>query len=231
MIPKILHQTSPQPLHWGERQLARRARTLMPDWTYRLWSDADCAALVREILPDRAAAYGTIRPGVIKADIARCLFMHAEGGVYFDTDYRFFRPITDALRRHSCLMGVEVAQNPSTDGWDTLGNAFLAAEPGLPFWLPFVHAIFDRYAAGERHVVFLSGPHALTLFLARHPAWRALVQVRPTLEIYPPFRLGKLTTVRTPDTLGSHLCWGSWRHKSPVQRLRNRARIWGSALI
>jgi mannosyltransferase OCH1-like enzyme len=203
----------------------------MPDWDYRFWTDADRRLLVGEFLPEFASLYEAISPGVIKADIGRCLFLHKHGGVYFDTDYRFFKPIAEAFRQHRCVMGVEISRNPSTAGMDTLGNAFLAAEPGLPFWLPFVRAVFSRYAQGERQVVYLSGPHALTLFLARHLDWRALVSVRPAAEIYPPFRWAKLTTVRSAETIGSHLCWGSWRQKSALQRLRNRARILGSALI
>lgn len=53
-----------------------------------LRDDADNAALMHAVFPHFAERFDAIRIGVLKADIARCAYMHAYGGFYFDTDYR-----------------------------------------------------------------------------------------------------------------------------------------------
>jgi len=201
----------------------------MPDWQYRLWSDEDNVELVKRVLPEHVEDFANLPANVARTDVARCLYMYVHGGIYFDTDYRFFRAVDDTFLRHRCVLGVEsplfVADGTNGTGAGyKVGNAFLASEPGLELWRLFVVSVFDRLRSGERDVLYLGGPHALSIFLKAHPEIEREVSILPGHVLFPNFRLGKLTVEKRPDTIGAHLCWGGWRNKSPTQRLRNEAR-------
>ena len=235
MIPKMFHQTA-RKMSWEERRLAQHARSLMPDWSYRLWSDEDNARIVREAIPEYFEDYENLPSGVARADIARCLYMYVHGGVYFDTDYRFFHALSPEFVSNRCILGLESQMFIDDDtagvgeGYK-VGNAFLASEPGLELWRLFLVDVFERFRAGEREILYLAGPHALSIFLKSHVELQALVTILPEHVIYPNLRLGNLTATRHPDTIGVHLCWGSWRNKPLKQMLRNRARRTISAAL
>ncbi len=228
MIPKKLHQTSLR-MDWEERRLAEHARSLMPDWEYRMWSDDDNAQIMRDVLPEYFADYETLPSGVARTDIARCLYMYVHGGIYFDTDYRFFSPLSQDFLDHRCVLGLE-SQSFIDDGTAgtgeefKVGNAFLASEAGVDMWRDFVVDVFKRFRAGEREILYLGGPHALSIFLKGHDEYKDVVTILPDHVLFPNFTLGGLTASRRKDTIGVHLCWGSWRNKSLKQMIRNRAR-------
>jgi mannosyltransferase OCH1-like enzyme len=228
MIPKKLHQTSLN-MDWEEKRLAQHARSLMPDWDYHFWSDDANAALVRQVIPQFQPDYESLPSGVARTDIARCLYLFVHGGVYFDTDYRFFRPLSGAILSCHCVLGKE-SQMFVEDGTAgvgegyKVGNAFMASEPNFPLWLDFIADVFHRFRAGEREILYLGGPHALTLFLRKNAERYREVTILSDYVLFPDLRLGNLTAVRREETLGVHLCWGSWRNKPLKQRLRNRAR-------
>lgn len=228
MIPKKLHQTSLR-MDWEERRLAQHARTLMPDWEYRLWSDEDNARIMRDVLPDFVDDYDNLPSGVARTDIARCLYMYVHGGVYFDTDYRFFTPLGRDFLDNRCVLGLE-SQSFIDDGTAgagegyKVGNAFLASEPKLELWREFVVDVFQRFRAGEREILYLGGPHALSIFFKDHKEYQEVVTIVPDYVVFPDLNLGGLSASRRKDTIGVHLCWGSWRNKSLKQMVRNRAR-------
>ena len=228
MIPKILYQTA-RSLTWEERALAKNARALMPDWTYFVWNDEDNAELVREVLPQYLDDYCNLPANVTRADVARCLYMFVHGGVYIDTDYRFFTALPDKLRANRCVLGIEspMFERDGTDGVGEgykIGNAVLASEPALDLWPAFLKGVFTRFREGERRILYLAGPHALSIFLKNHPEYERAVTLLQAHVLYPEFRLWNVTAARERDTIGAHLCWGTWRDKSPIQRARNKSR-------
>ncbi len=230
MIPKILHQCSKSYV-WEERQLTRRARALMPDFEYHAWTDETNLQLVQEKAPQFLQDYLRIPVGVIQVDIARCLYLYVYGGIYFDTDYVFYKPINQKFLNNKCVLAVEEPECKSIGGGPKLGNAFMASEPGFDMWLKFIEQIFAKHRAGETNIVFLSGPHALTLFLQEHPHYKKDITVMPSHVVYPEFTMAKLTAKKTAHTIGAHLCWGSWRGKPMMQYLRSRLRRWISAVV
>lgn len=230
MIPKILHQCSKSYV-WEERRLARRARELMPDFEYHAWTDESNLQLVKDAAPQFLQDYLSIPAGVIRVDIARCLYMYVYGGIYFDTDYVFYKPLDERFLANYCVLAIEEEDCKSIGGNPKLGNAFMASAPGFDMWLKFVDTIFAKHRAGETDIVFLSGPHALTLFLQDHPEYRQQITIMPGHIIYPEFTRTKLSAKKTTQTIGAHLCWGSWRGKSLVQYLRSRLRRWISAVV
>ena len=202
----------------------------MPEWEYRVWDDQENLSLIENLFPKYVSDYLKFPAPVIRVDVARCLYMYKHGGLYFDTDYRFFQPIGDGLLSHSCILAIEEDDNASVGGGPKLGNAFIASEPGLPLWPAFVDSIFMNYRNGEKEVVHLSGPHALTKFLKANKNYSGMVKILPRNVVYPEFARMKLSARRDAETIGVHLCWGSWRNKPLPQRVKNRARRILSAL-
>jgi hypothetical protein len=231
MIPKIFHQSSKY-FTWAERRLARRAQALMPEWTYRTWTDEDNLALVEKIFPSNVGDYVRFPHGGSRVDIARYLYMYQYGGIYFDTDFRFFRAIKDDLLFNHCILGIEEEYDPYVSGGPKLGNSFIGSIPGLTLWTEFVDSIFTRFRKGDIHpdAVFLSGPHALTAFLRSHN-YEKLVTILPRNTLYPPLIRFNLTGLREPETIGVHLCWSTWRDRSLLVKVRNGTRRILSALL
>jgi Glycosyltransferase sugar-binding region containing DXD motif len=228
MIPKILHQTS-STLTWEERVLTKNARSLMPDWKYFLWTDELNTELVKKVLPEYVDDYINLPANVARADVARCLYMFVHGGVYFDTDYRFMTALPDKVMANRCVLGIEspVFDRDGTDGVGEgykIGNAVLASEPALDLWPAFLKSAFTRFREGERRVLYLAGPHALSIFLKNQPEYERAVTLLRAHVLYPEFRLWNVTAARERDTIGIHLCWGTWRGKSPIQKARNKSR-------
>jgi mannosyltransferase OCH1-like enzyme len=224
MIPKIFHQSSKY-FTWSERRLARRAQVFMPDWEYRLWADEDNLALVKEIYPRYVSEYVSFPNGAIRADIARYLYMYQYGGIYFDTDFYFLRPIGDDLLSHVCILGIEDEDMPELGGGPKLGNAFIGSQPGLSLWTELVSNIFLRFRKGETSYAWqLSGPYALTAFLRDHSEYRERVTILPRNVAYPRGTKLYLPGTRDRETIGVHLMWGSWRDMSLLRKVKNRTR-------
>jgi mannosyltransferase OCH1-like enzyme len=222
MIPKILHWTT-RANTWEERRLIGEAKRLMPGWRHKVWSDEENLGLVKRLLPDHVEQYLGFEHGVVRTDIARCLYLHQHGGVYADTDYRFYRALDAAFLKNTCVLGIEAERIKSFPG-AKYGNAFMASEPGFPMWLDFVEQAFARARAGEDRIVYIAGPHALSQYVNGSEAYRAAVTVMSRDTIYPAFDRLKLRGIRQPGTIGVHLCWGSWRNKALLLGMKNLAR-------
>lgn len=230
MIPKIIHQSTSTST-WEELHLIDRIKRVMTDYRHILWTPEDNLALLERIFPQYLDEYLAFDRPVIRFDVARCLYMYAMGGIYCDTDFVFFRPPDNSLLDNKCVLGVEEKDNVGVGGGYKVGNAFLASEPGLPFWAEFVESIFERNRQGEQRVVFLSGPHALSIFLKRHKEFEEQVLFLPSDRVYPDRRYLGLQAIRGESTFAAHLCWGGWRDKSVIHRVKNRARRCISAVL
>src|SRR6516162_3887368 len=225
MIPRILHQSSKY-FTWEERRLARRAQALMPKWTYHAWTDEDNLALVEKICSGYVKEYARLPNGSVRADIARYLYMYQYGGIYFDTDFRFFQPINEELLSHLCILGVEDEDAPELGGGPKLGNAFIGSQPGLALWTELIDSIFTRFRKGwiDSDTTSLSGPQALTRFLRNHKQYGEVCTILPRNVLYPRQIRFNLTGARDPETIGVHLCWSSWRYMSLPHKVKNKTR-------
>ena len=232
MIPAILHQTArTKALSWEERRLTRRLRRLHPQWDYRLWDDAENAALVAEYFPALAARYAAIRFGVAKADIARYVYLHAIGGFYLDTDYKLFRSLDATLRDERCLVPLEGADpqvGPTPDWYLGLGNAIMGSEPGHPFWARLIGHIFDELRpdalTASTRIIQTTGPEALTRFYIANAAEFPDIALPEKNRFYPAMRWLGTRTSADADTYGVHLHWGRWRNQPPGVAARNLLR-------
>jgi mannosyltransferase OCH1-like enzyme len=240
MIPKKLHQigrtkgnVEPRLLSWEERRLAYIAKTLMPSWEYYIWPDGPLDEVVKSTVPKLFGIYQSLAPRVAQIDIARCLILYEHGGMYFDTDYRFFREPDAGFREHDLILGIESFDGPELDKF---GNAIIASAPKLQIWMDFVEDALLRYAEkgnlstkpDENKVMDIAGPDALTRFVQGRSI--AGLKVYPSAALYPKFNRLKTSAKRNADTIGVHLCWGSWRNKPLPQKVKNRARRLLSAI-
>ncbi len=227
MVPSIFHLTAPtKHLSWEERKIEARLRRLLSEWEEHLWDDADNSALMQEAFPQYAARYEAIRFGVMKADIARCAYLHRYGGFYFDTDYKLLRPISRELLLQCCILPIEEGTVGSPDF--RIGNAVLGSVAGHPFWAAFIEHLFTTQApealTDPRLIPSMSGPRGLTLFYARHGDRFTDIVFPPQNEFHPPRTWFGLSHRGGAQAFGSHLCWASWRGKTPTHAVTNLVR-------
>ena len=139
MIPATIHQCwfGPNPIPANHRKWMDGIRAAMPDFQYRLWTDADLPdnRFVRECLAWKKYA--------LLSDWMRLRILCREGGFYMDTDVEVFRSFRPLLA-HACVLGFSqcvLERKP-------VSNAIMGAEPDHPFmresldW--FVHGL-NRY--------------------------------------------------------------------------------------
>lgn len=219
-IPKIVHQTSKH-LTANEFRLARRLQTVMPEWEYRLWTDADNHMLVQQHFPQYFPMFSSIKRGVVKADIARYMYMAVHGGFYCDTDYKMFRPLDEQLLEHKCILPL----SRNSEECFRIGNAVFASSPEHPFWFDFLAHLFNGREIkscvenlAEDRIEKVTGPEGLTEFYLAHREHYTDIWLAPTPYFHPSVGCKGLRIARTAQTYGAHLCWGSWRTKSPFTR-------------
>ena len=200
-IPKIVHQTSKH-LTANEFRLARRLQTVMPEWEYRLWTDADNHMLVQQHFPQYFPMFSSIKRGVVKADIARYMYMAVHGGFYCDTDYKMFRPLDEQLLEHKCILPL----SRNSEECFRIGNAVFASSPEHPFWFDFLAHLFNGREIkscvenlAEDRIEKVTGPEGLTEFYLR---------IVSTIRIY-----GWLLPPISIHRLGARDCVSLERHK------------------
>lgn len=211
MIPKIIHQTArSQDISWEERRLVKKIKHILSDWQYVFHDDEDNEKLIAKYFPHYLKSYNSIPKGVAKADIARLVYMYVYGGFYFDTDYKLFRAIPDwMLDKEQLLMESREKQEEYK-----LGNAILASAPGGKFYKDFIEHIFESVELShlkENRVELVTGPEALTAFYLKNKEMYEDVTIVPRTYFNPPIKFYGLLVDTSKDSLGAHLCWGSWR--------------------
>ena len=165
-IPRILHQT------WKEARIPEHFqawheswRHHHPDWTFKLWTDEACRALVAEHYAWFLPIYDGYAEPIMRADAARCFVLHHHGGVYADLDYEALRPLDPLLANRRLLLTTEPPLHQQTSPArrsmrQILCNALMGSAPGHPFW---VH-LFEQLPAWSSAPGPLdaTGPHLLS---------------------------------------------------------------------
>lgn len=151
-IPRLVHQlwktANASSYAAGASRDAWRAALELLNYTARLWTD-DVARLV-------SARYAWLRPtldgyarDIQRADVARLVVVHAEGGVYADLDvYPASAPAPACLRR----LGLDAVFAP-TAGARGLSNHFFLARRGAPVLQWALREARRRAAAPSRRIL------------------------------------------------------------------------------
>jgi mannosyltransferase OCH1-like enzyme len=147
------------------------------------------------------------------------MYLAAFGGWYFDTDYRVLKPIDDAMLMHACVLPI----SRSSAEVFRLGNAVMGSVPRHPFWGDFLEEIFAESELTEileDRVEKITGPEGLTDFFLKNRSQYSDVFLPERSIFHPQLTMSGLSWDKSPATVGVHLCWGSWRSKGPLGRIR-----------
>ena len=172
-VPKLLHQiwldgggvsTYPQPEHMMRTWSVDYVET-HPDWRYRLWRDADIAAVCPPKLTALAAA---TRRYSCKADVLRTCILLTYGGVVMDADSISLnrRPLELAIGNASFVAAVQHGNDLIAAGWQaaTAGHWAVQEQAIYYTWLAGQCATPDAVGCGSPAVPFWLryGPGPLT---------------------------------------------------------------------
>ena len=166
-LPAVLHQ-----IWWqGEANLPAQFAPLReswvkhhPSWTSKLWDEVSATALVNSSYSWFAPIFHALPSKIQKADAARYVILHAEGGLYIDLDIEAFQPLDHLLQAEARpTMHLFEEPVPHWSAHDTVvSNGLLASPKGHPLLLRLLSAVRP---VGEVHVF------AIPLPLARHPRY------------------------------------------------------------
>lgn len=125
-IPKRLHQfwTGPRPMPDAFARWGKRWEELHPDWEYKLWTEAEVAALSPEVANALKGTPLGVGNGAGKADVARMAIVGRFGGVWVDTDFEPVKPIDPLLAGLDAFMA---------DNWGNTNMAVFGACANHPW--------------------------------------------------------------------------------------------------
>lgn len=204
-IPFIIHQTwkdSDVPFALMQYQMTWTRLHQTPPWEYRLWTDADLFAFVRENCPHQVPT--EYAHSIQFVDAARYCILYHVGGLFIDLDFEALRNIESLLLNETGGAGVAsqliLTKEPASHAtlFNTsfiVSNALMVAAPSHPLLL----AVLDSLAPAQKWstntaqsdkgqvVMYTTGPlfltHIVSLF-ACDPAFprHAMTSLQPVCD-------------------------------------------------
>jgi len=239
MIPFQIHQTAPSKhLSPEEHRVFARNKSLLPDWEFFFYDDADNLKVMQEAFPEFSEQFRAIKRGVVQADIIRCVYLYHFGGWYLDTDYRLLRRLKGEVVALGSTSGKATVQSldllsqklvlpvsgiPEKDQ-HFVCNSILASEKGHPFWRAFIEHLFsnDKLISLDEHSVEgLTGPLGLSRFYLENKDRFPDVCLPPKQYFHPKITSWGFSYEHHLDNYGVHWCWGSWRSKRLPRKIKN----------
>ncbi len=223
MIPKLIHQTaktSELPIDCLE--YVAKLKSLHPDWDYKLWTDDDNLAFVKEEFPDFLETFEGYPRNIMRADVIRYLIMYRLGGVYLDTDYEMLKPF-DLCDNEIVLCWEPNPKSPEKPL--KVANAIFASSPEHPFFGMLIDQLKkDSTPSQTADVEMTTGPGFVTRVY-----WDAVQNKNMRLEPTAPVLFSPITPrnekeyraiVQSGKSYGIHHCFGTWRTFSLAQRIK-----------
>lgn len=132
-IPKIVHQiwkTSDVSTYPVQASRETWEKTLTPlNYTVKLWTDDDVLKLIKANYTWLLSTYEGYSQNIQRADVARLIVVHAEGGMYADLDV-----FPRSTKEMACLQGLGLqAIFAATSGNLGVSNHFFMAQRQSPF--------------------------------------------------------------------------------------------------
>ena len=221
MIPQIIHLTTKNgKLNGDETIIFKKNRKIFHNWEFRIYGDKENQIIIEQYFPEFLKQYNSIKKGVMKADIIRCLYLYLYGGIYIDTDYQFFKMIPNEWLNAKCVIPTEHFKE---NGTPFLGNCIFFSEKGYSFWYDFVKNLFDNIDiinTREEEIIGCTGPGGITQFYLSNKNKYPELQYTPKILFHPLIVNHQLGIKKTQETIGAHYCFGSWRGKShsPIRK-------------
>jgi mannosyltransferase OCH1-like enzyme len=177
IIPPVIHFIwlgSPLPARC--RAMVATWRHFHPDWTIKIWTDADVKGfgMQNQAAFDRARNYGE------KSDIWRYEILFRFGGLYVDTDFECLKPF-DRIHK-SCAFYTGIGYRPDP----ILFNGLIGSVPGHPIIKLCVEAL--KIGSGDqndRRIMNDTGPEFFTRCFFQRAASSKRVVAFPVTFFYP----------------------------------------------
>jgi len=222
-IPKVLHLT------WKTKELpaqfdalVSKMRTLHPDWTVRIWTDAEMLDFVKEHgEPHRFQKYSDYTKTIQCCDYFRIFVLFVLGGVYLDLDIDLDRPIelpeyvTAFFPCEKVMSSVALVQHKNRDAV-RIGNYAMGSVPGHQFFKYFLDRLQSAKSndTGPNWILETTGPGVLTTSYHDY-----LKGANDVTILYPDLDCDRRCTCESNDGVvscrvgpfGSHLHAGTWR--------------------
>jgi mannosyltransferase OCH1-like enzyme len=98
-----------------------------PDYEYKFFDDEDCKNFIKDYMGDRyLRAFNDLRHGPFRSDYFRYIYLFVKGGVYMDTDFKEFIPLSEFIRTYDEFVSVKDISKLG------IYNAFMACVPNHP---------------------------------------------------------------------------------------------------
>lgn len=215
MIPKIIHLTTKDgTLNGDETIILKKNKKIFTGWEFRIYGDVENLKIMEEYFPEFLDKYNSIKKGVMKADVIRCLYLYLYGGIYIDTDYQFFKMIPAQWLNARCVIPTEFFKVNYTP---FLGNCVFFSEKGYPFWYDYIKDLFNKMDVAntsEEEIIGCTGPGGITRFYLANKENYPELKYTPKNVFHPLIVNHQLGVKKTEETVGAHYCFGSWRGKS-----------------
>lgn len=130
MIPKIIHQTGPDPEKWHPiwKECSETWKNTFPDFQYMYWTDDDLRNLVKEKYSEFLELYDNFPYHIMRVDFARFCILHSYGGIYADLDIYCYKNFYDLLKGDLYIV----------ESWSEWGekvqNSLMVSSPNQEFW-------------------------------------------------------------------------------------------------
>ncbi|XWW97452.1 hypothetical protein V2A60_005434 [Cordyceps javanica] len=179
-IPNIIHQI------WKDKDLSTypltassgtwESRFEHSNYTIKLWTEADIVTLVKTSYPWFLSTYESYKYNIQRADVARLMVVHHQGGVYADLDA--YPSVDTSVEAISCLQNLGYQAILAPTGEDRgISNHFFMAEKDSEFLLWALHeakkraiSLSGRFMLPYMAVFWSTGPMMITSVMNEY-AW------------------------------------------------------------
>lgn len=196
----------------------RSWQTYNPEFSYRLFDDAACEALVADVVPHLLNDYRRFPHAVMRADFFRYAAIYRDGGVYADIDMECVRPIAPLLTLAPVMLSVEAhltARRQHELGYALpfqIANCIFAARPGHPFFMEAMERSAalgrERSQISRAEIEDVTGPRMLTRLFFEQP--RADFAVLQQIYLMPPRHYPDVWPLNIRIHARHHF-FGSWK--------------------
>ncbi|KAI0353597.1 hypothetical protein OH77DRAFT_1497294 [Trametes cingulata] len=207
-IPRIIHQTwksETLPPKWAN--VSQGCRDMMPDYEYKLWTDAGAREFIAEHYSWFLDTFDGYKYPIQRADVIRYFVLYHYGGIYIDLDIGCLRRV-DPLLVHPVILPRTIPVGVSND--------LMFAEKGHPFMAQTIHSLMSydyNWVLNYPTVMFSTGPMFLS---AQYGAWTSNHPPTPEhpggeVRILPKSLYGKnAKPEEAPHSFFSHYYGSSW---------------------
>jgi FkbM family methyltransferase len=187
MIPKIIHQTwktEQVPSEWTA--FAESWKQHHPDWTYRLWTNADGAEFVEQFYPQFKDTYWSYQYDIQRADAIRYLIIYHYGGIYADLDFECLQSFESLRSNHKLVIGFEPKGHAQFQPrQEVLCNAIFGSQPRSEFLKTVIDFLIADVTPTLVHEDVLKTTGPLMLQKVYEQSDQSCVDAHPSIRFYP----------------------------------------------